>query len=153
MTTTTPYKNRKAKKYYDETDAERFEQIHVILQGHVSSIAGAIVEMRKSMHPLLRGVPWSFSYLEEMMETEAYRQWRTDYINFMKCHAEVEAYRILANPAILNQQVMANLAVAVSRNNLAKAKEYIDAKRAAGALKVNEGEDEPSAVAALLGVE
>jgi tRNA A22 N-methylase len=71
----------------------------------------------------------------------------------MKAHAEVEAYRILANPAILGQQVMANMAVAVSKNNLSKAKEYVDAKRAAGALRVNEGDGEPSAVAALLGME
>lgn len=148
-----PYKDRRRRKFYDDKDAALYESIHRAMEDNPRSIQETVEAMRRDQNPIMRGHPWSFSYIEELMESEAYRQWRTDYTNFLRNNAEVQAWRFMANPQPLQQQVAANMAVSITRNDLAKARHYVDPKKAAGILRSADGDDEASETGALIGVD
>jgi hypothetical protein len=79
------------KRPYTEAQAETFELVHATREAHGASVADTVRALQASENPRLKGYIWSFAGLLDVLESEAYLEWRRDYMRFLGMHAEIQA--------------------------------------------------------------
>ena len=121
---------------FTELESLKFEAIHKALEDHGGQITATLKSLLSSEDRALKRLPWSYEYLESVMETDAYREWRATMRKIMMNHAEHSATVLVANTTGLNDQARASVAVNILKGNTDKAmQKALRGKKKDGSMK------------------
>ena len=106
---------------FTEAEAMKFEALHMALENANGNISEAILELRKNREKHISGMPWGYPYIESIMSSPAYTEWRTVMQKILLNHAQHSALVRVANTRDLNDQARAQVAVAMLKGEPDKA--------------------------------
>lgn len=121
---------------YQESDARNFELMNSLIDG-CASTEEALKRLRAKRYKNKEGVeidnhlasmPWSLFFLQDMVESDAYREWKRDYLAMKADQAEIAAFRALSDPEAFGKEVSASVRLQIAGGKMANAVKAMDRK-------------------------